>query len=67
MTFTRDPNNAPAWLLRSTAYLAAMATGLREAHGWYADADRPLPVSAARHCPEWHWPRDAVGVEPSFL
>jgi hypothetical protein len=34
VTFTRDPNNAPGLAAPSTAYLATMATGLREAHGW---------------------------------
>ena len=34
VTFTRDPDTAPGLAAPSAAYLAAMATGLREAHGW---------------------------------
>ena len=34
MTFTRDRDTAPMLAAPSAAYLAAMATGLREAHGW---------------------------------
>jgi hypothetical protein len=34
VTFTRDRRTAPRLAAPSTAYLAAMATGLREAHGW---------------------------------
>ena len=34
LTFTRDRDTAPMLAAPSAAYLAAMATGLREAHGW---------------------------------
>jgi hypothetical protein len=34
VTFTRDPDTAPGLAAPSAVYLAAMATGLREAHGW---------------------------------
>jgi hypothetical protein len=34
VTFTRDRRTAPSLAAPSAAYLAAMATGLREAHGW---------------------------------
>jgi hypothetical protein len=34
VTFTRDPDTAPDLAAPSAAYLTAMATGLREAHGW---------------------------------
>jgi hypothetical protein len=34
VTFTRDRDTAPMLAAPSEAYLAAMATGLREAHGW---------------------------------
>ena len=34
MTFTRDPDTVPGLAAPSAAYLATMATGLREAHGW---------------------------------
>ena len=34
VTFTRDRDTAPMLAAPSAAYLAAMATGLREAHGW---------------------------------
>ena len=34
VTFTRDPDTASGLTAPSAAYLAAMATGLREAHGW---------------------------------
>jgi len=34
VTFTRDRRAAPKLAAPSAAYLAAMATGLREAHGW---------------------------------
>ena len=34
VTFTHDRDTAPMLAAPSAAYLAAMATGLREAHGW---------------------------------
>jgi hypothetical protein len=34
VTFTRDRRTAPSLAAPSAAYLAAMATGLHEAHGW---------------------------------
>jgi hypothetical protein len=34
LTFTRDRHTAPKLAAPSSAYLAAMATGLREIHGW---------------------------------
>jgi len=34
VTFTHDRDTAPTLAAPSAAYLAAMATGLREAHGW---------------------------------
>jgi hypothetical protein len=34
VTFTRERRAAPAFAAPSEPYLAAMATGLREAHGW---------------------------------
>jgi hypothetical protein len=34
VTFTRDLDTAPGLAAPSATYLAAMATGLREAHGW---------------------------------
>jgi hypothetical protein len=34
VTFTRDPDTASGLTAPSAAYLAAMATGLREAHRW---------------------------------
>jgi len=34
VTFTRDRDTAPMLAAPSAAYLAAMAAGLREAHGW---------------------------------
>jgi hypothetical protein len=34
VTFSRDPDTARGLAAPSAAYLAAMAIGLREAHGW---------------------------------
>lgn len=34
VTFTRDPDTGPGLAAPSAAYLATMATGLREAYGW---------------------------------
>jgi hypothetical protein len=43
VTFTRDRRSASALVAPTVLYLAAMATGLREAHGWsIAQIDRYL-------------------------
>lgn len=53
VTFTRDRRSAPTLLAPTALYLAAMATGLREAHGWSrTQIDRYL--SAIPGCGDEH-------------
>jgi len=66
MTFTRDWRTAAALAAPSETYLAAMATGLREAHGWSStQIDRYL--SALPGCSDRvsrRWPsRSAMAIE----
>jgi hypothetical protein len=55
VTFTRNRHSASALVAPTVLYLAAMATGLREAHGWsITQIDRYLAAlpgcSVARRC-----------------